>query len=289
MYMTNVTMIGLGAMGSALASAFLGAGHGVTVWNRTASKMKPLSALGASTASSLSEAVEASPIIVVCIDNYELSRDLVSENDLGQYLSGRTLVQLSTGTPKETLEFEGFIHGFDCEYIDGAIMSYPEGIGDEDAKLLFAGPQETYNRCHSILRCLGGDLRYLGSNISGAAALDMALLTHDLCCYLGVIHGAHICESENISVAEFAAMFPEGSIAREPVEVVYSGKYNEPGATLAVWDGALQRIQTQAHDSEINSEVPDFISSFFKRALAAGYGEEDVASIIKVLRSKNVA
>ena len=287
--MTDVTMIGLGAMGSALAHAFLGAGHSVTVWNRTASKMEPLSALGASAAFNVSEAVEASSIIVVCIDNYELSRNLVLENDLGEILSGRILVQLSTGTPKEAHQFEKLIRGFDCEYIDGAIMPYPEGIGAEHAKLLFSGLQETYDRCHSMLKCLGGDLRYLGSNISGAAALDMALLTQNLCCYLGAIHGAHICESENISVGELAAMFPEGSHEREPLDVIHSGRYGEPGATLAVWDGALQRIQTQALDSGINSEVPDFISSFFKRALAAGYGEQDIASIIKVMRGENIA
>ena len=117
----------------------------------------------------------------------------------------------------------------------------------------------------------------------------MALLTHDLCCYLGVIHGANICESEGIGADKLAAMFPEGHIAREPVEVIHSGRYSEPGATLTVWDAALQRIQTQAKDSGINSEIPDFVSSFFKRALAAGYGEEDVASIIKILRAKGAA
>lgn len=287
--MSDVTMIGLGAMGSALARAFIGAGHRVTVWNRTPSKMKPLAELGGHAASSISEAVEASPVTVLCIDNYAISRKLISENNIGQSLSGRTLIQLSTGSPRESREFDDFIRGFDCEYIDGAIMPYPEGIGDEDAKLLFSGPEDTYNRCYPFLECLGGDLRYLGTNISGAAALDMALLTHDLCCYLGLIHGANICESEGISVSNFAAMFPEGSIAREPVEVIYSERYGEPGATLAVWDGALKRIQAQAKDSGINSEVPDFISSFFKRALAAGYGEEDVASIIKIMRDENVA
>ena len=76
--MTDVSMIGLGAMGSALARAFLGAGHRVTVWNRTLSKMEPLSALGANAASCVSEAFEASPVIVVCIDNYELSKNLIS-------------------------------------------------------------------------------------------------------------------------------------------------------------------------------------------------------------------
>ena len=84
-------------------------------------------------------------------------------------------------------------------------------------------------------------------------------------------------------------MFAEGSLAREPAEVVHSGKFDEPGATLNVWQGALQRIQNQAKDSGINSEVPDFIAGFFKRAIAAGYGEEDIASIIKVMRSGNAA
>lgn len=287
--MTDVTMIGLGAMGGALARAFLGAGHEVTVWNRTSSKTESLLALGAYGGPSIFGAVEASPTIVICIDNYDVSRKLISDNDLGQCLSGRTLIQLSTGSPKEATEFEELIRSFDCEYIDGAIMPYPEGIGEDDARLLFAGSEEAYNRCLPILQCLGGDLRYLGSNIRGAAALDMALLTHDLCCYLGVLHGSHICESENIGVGEFVEMFPEGSIAREPVEVIHSGKFDEPGATLTVWDGALQRIQKQANDAKINSEVPDFISSFFKRAIAAGYGEEDVASIIKVMRSTNIA
>lgn len=287
--MTDLTMIGLGAMGSALARAFLGAGHSVTVWNRSASKMEPLLVLGANTVTSISEAIKASPIVVVCIDNYELSKNLVSENNLGKSLSGRTLIQLSTGSPKEASEFEEFLLEFDCEYIDGAIMAYPEEIGGKDTRFLFAGSEETYHRCQPFLRSLGGDLRYLGSNISGAAALDMALLTHFLCRYLGVIHGAQICVSENISVVEFAEMFPESSDERELLQVVHSGKYQETGATLTVWDGALQRIQTQAQDSEINREVPDFISSFFKRAIAAGYGEEDVAAIIKVMRSNNVA
>lgn len=265
--MTDITLIGLGAMGSALARAFLGAGYGLTVWNRTISKTEPFKELGANAPSELVEAIEASPMIVICIDNYEYSRALIKDNDLGQLLSGHTVIQLSTGSPKEATEFDAFIKEFDCDYIDGAIMPYPEGIGDEDAKLLFSGSQETYIRCLPLLKCLGGDLRYLGSNIRGAAALDMALLTHDLCCYLGVLHGSNICESEGINVGEFAEMFPDGSIAREPIEVVHTSIYNEPGATLTVWDAALQRIQNQANDARINCVVPDFISGFSRGQL----------------------
>jgi len=282
--MTDITMIGLGAMGSALARAFVGAGHSLTVWNRTASKMQPLAELGAHAVAGPVDAVEASPVTVVCIDNYDLTRALIMESDLARSLRGRTLIQLSTGSPREARELDELVRGFACDYLDGAIMPYPDGIGDEDAKLLFAGPQAAWKRCRPYLECLGGDLRYLGDNIAGAATIDMALLSYHLCCYLGVIHGANICAAEGIGAGKYAEMFAEHSLEREPVDAIHSGRYDNPGATLAVWDAALQTIRLQATEAGINSEVPDFISSFFKRALAAGYGEQDIASIFKIMR-----
>ena len=287
--MSDVTLIGLGAMGSALALAFLRAGHTITVWNRTQSKTEPLVAIGAKLATSVSDAVEASPITVICIDNYELTKNLISEKNLGEILANRTLIQLTTGTPKEAAELQALVTNFDCEYIDGAIMVYPDGIGSEDALFLFSGNETTYQNYQPLLSCLGGDLRYLGSNISTAASLDMALLTHELCSFLGAVHGVQICESQGIDPELLASMFPHDAVARKPIEIISSDAFTDPGATLTVFDAALQRIQSQARDTGINSEIPDLISSLFKRAIAAGYGEEDVASIIKVMRNQSVA
>ncbi len=45
--MSEVSVIGLGAMGSALVRALLRAGHRVTVWNRTSAKAEPLVREGA--------------------------------------------------------------------------------------------------------------------------------------------------------------------------------------------------------------------------------------------------
>lgn len=97
--MTDLTMIGLGAMGSALARAFVGAGHAVTVWNRTAEKTRPTVALGATSAATLAEAVQASMILVICIDNYDITKAMIEHHDAESRLSGRIIVQLSTGTP----------------------------------------------------------------------------------------------------------------------------------------------------------------------------------------------
>ncbi len=52
-----------------------------------------------------------------------------------------------------------------------------------------------------------------------------------------------------------------------------------------MWGAALQRIQQQGVDANINTEFPDFVASFFKKAVDAGYGEENVMALVKVLQS----
>ncbi|MGL5502863.1 MAG: NAD(P)-binding domain-containing protein, partial [Aeromonas veronii] len=72
--MRHLSVIGLGAMGSALATTLLKAGHPVTVWNRSAAKAAPLQALGATLASSVGAAIATSDITLVCVDNYAVSQ-----------------------------------------------------------------------------------------------------------------------------------------------------------------------------------------------------------------------
>ncbi|MFD0493920.1 NAD(P)-binding domain-containing protein [Streptomyces rhizosphaericus] len=73
-----VTVLGLGDMGTALARALLRAGHRTTVWNRTAAKAEALAAEGALTAATVGEAVAASPLVVVCLLDYDSVRQVLA-------------------------------------------------------------------------------------------------------------------------------------------------------------------------------------------------------------------
>ena len=291
--MSEISMIGLGAMGSALARALLKSGHGLTVWNRTSQKMEPLAALGAETAERVVDAVQASPLIMVCIDNYAATNQLLRNDDVVPHLAGRTVIQLSTGTPKEARDSEAWLKACGADYLDGAIESYPDGIGAEDGRLLFCGSEAAFQRSEAVLKCLGGDLRYLGENIAAAAALDLAELTESLGRYAGIVHGARLCEAEGVSADLFASLYPVGDRARELAEIIHAGDFRlgslYDGATIRVWEEVVQRLQTQARDAGMNGELPDYLSSLYKRAVAAGHGEEDIAALIKVLRDDGEA
>lgn len=284
--MSAISVIGLGTMGGALARALQRGGHGLTVWNRSAGKMKSFVANGASGASSIDEAVVASPVILVCVDSYDTTRELLGTEDVVTRLSGRILVQLSTGTPRQAQESENWFKHHKVAYIDGAIECLPTAVGTEGAQFLFAGPEAAYRAIDPLLECLGGERRYLGENIRAPATLDLAWLCQRLGQMIGGLHGVCLCESENVGLDAFEAMLPKGDRVQILVNRVKDEDYFNPDATVVVWDAASRRFKEQARDAGISSEFPDFVANIMRRAMQAGYGAEDVAALVKVLRER---
>ena len=71
-------------MGSALARALANNKHRVTVWNRTSEKAKALVEVGVRAAANFNEAVQSSPLILVCLDSYDTSRSLFGAPDIAR-------------------------------------------------------------------------------------------------------------------------------------------------------------------------------------------------------------
>jgi 3-hydroxyisobutyrate dehydrogenase-like beta-hydroxyacid dehydrogenase len=285
--MSAISIIGLGAMGSALAGTLQRAGHDIAVWNRSSEKTKPFTAKGAKGAIALEEAVVASPVILVCIDSYQTTRNLLQNEDVVARMSGRTLVQLSTGTPREAQESAAWCSQHNVTYIDGAIECLPTEVGTERALFLFAGPEQAFLTIDPLFECLGGDRRYFGDNIRAPAALDLAWLSQRLGQMIGALHGICLCESEGVDVAHFEGLLPEGDRGRMLANRITERRYQDPDATVAVWDAVSRRFQQQARDAGVGSEFPDFIAKLLRRAIRAGYGGEDMAALVKVLRKEH--
>jgi len=286
--MSDVTVIGLGAMGSAIANAFMNAGHETTVWNRSADKMHSLRTSGAHCAETATEAGAASPVVIICIDDYAATWKLFEEHGLGKILSGKTLVQFSTGTPKEARDTEtgAKVHG--TKYLDGALLAYPREIG-QDGIVVISGEENTYAEVRELLAALSSDIRYLGPAVGAAAALDVAVLSYYVCTHLGLIHGALICESEEVAADVFAATVVD-SQPSDAAEIAHLGQallkneFSNAGASIGVYSGVLDRILSQASDAGIDASIPEFANRLYKKGTETGLADEEVVALIKLLR-----
>ncbi|WP_086827116.1 NAD(P)-dependent oxidoreductase [Allokutzneria sp. NRRL B-24872] len=167
-----VSLIGLGAMGSALAAAFLKAGHRTTVWNRTAAKADDLVSNGAARAATVADAITASPLVIICVLDYPTLHDVLGGAD--DALEGRTVVNLTNGTPEQARATADKASGFD--YVDGGIMAVPVMIGEPGSLVLYSGSRAAFDRYAPVLEVLGA-AQYVGEDAGLASLYDLALLS----------------------------------------------------------------------------------------------------------------
>jgi 3-hydroxyisobutyrate dehydrogenase-like beta-hydroxyacid dehydrogenase len=288
--MSKLTLVGLGAMGSAIAQTLIENRYDLTVWNRSAEKTQGIVNLGAHSAKTLKGAIEASQVCVFCIHGYTATRSLLDDPDIIPLLAGRTIVQMSTGTPAEARAAQAWVTEQGGHYLDCSIMVYPQSIGKSEGQLLVSGPQETFDECAPFIKTLGGDIRYLGSAIGAAAALDLAVVTRLVVNTVGIVYGVHLCESEGIALRHFADMYPAGDRGHTLAMTIDKSEYDENiSATVGTSLEVVSAIQSLAVDLGINTELPDFVLGFYQRTVAAGYAAQDNASLIKVFRGINVS
>lgn len=287
---TEISCIGLGLMGSALARALLAAGHSVIVWNRSGGKTATLAKLGAEEARSFAEAVAASPVVMICIDNYGSTRALLEPAGKAGHLAGRTIISLTTGTPREAEELGAWVEAQSARYLDGAILCGPDEIGTKQGEILLSGDPQVWQATQPLLGGLAGKVRHVGHRVGAAAGLDFAWLTMSYVQFIGVAHAANICRVQGIDLQEFIDLFPaDPSPADADANTVALARmikdvdYDHPTATLQVWGAALAHLQKQARDAGIPADIPDFIAGYFQRAVNMGLGQQEAIAIYKTL------
>lgn len=283
--MTDISVIGLGLMGTALARTLHAAGHKLTVWNRSGAKMKAFEELGVACAPDFQNAVEVSDVVLICIDSYATAHGLLDGLDDPDRLKGKAVVHLTSGTPKEADTAAQRFKDAGASYLDGAILAGPDDIGTAEATLLLSGDTKAMERANARLNCLAdGGVRYLGPTFGAAAALDLAWLMTRYCNFLAAAQGALICQSEGANLDEFIRLVPDNPGLQTYARVISDEGFDTFTASLRVWGEALQHICEQGRDAGINTEIPDFVAGLFGRAVDDGLGESNVMSLIKVLR-----
>ncbi|MEO3480804.1 NAD(P)-binding domain-containing protein [Phaeobacter sp. CAU 1743] len=282
--MSEVTIFGLGLMGSALAKACQKDGVPITVWNRTIEKAEALKPVNVSIAQTISEALAASPVSIICVDDPSSVLTLFGNSEIWSHLEGRTIVQLSTSLPKQVRQDQTWLTERNADFLYGAIHCGPQDLGTKDGHILFSGPSSVYKPVEGLLSHQGGKIEYLGEDIAAVSVLDLAWLSTRFGEFIGMLHAANICQSEGIELQKFIEMFPDNARIQHHVGTIRDGTYDQRTATLSVWRASLELMKQQAIDAGMDAGFPNLVGGLFDRAVQVGYSEEHVMALFKVLR-----
>ncbi|WP_141582796.1 NAD(P)-dependent oxidoreductase [Actinomadura sp. WMMA1423] len=279
---TSVTVLGLGLMGSALAEALLKDGRTVTVWNRSRGKAEPLVAKGAVEAESAEAAVSASPLVIVCLSVYANAEEV-----LGGAAAGRTIVQLTNGTPRQARAMAGHVAGLGARYVDGGIMAVPPMIGRPEALILYSGDEEAFEEHRETLAALGG-ARFLGSDPGLAPLVELALLDAMYGMIAGFQHALALVRSEKVAATEFAPMATAWLTAMmgtlpQQARAVEAGDFATSVSSIATSQVAFPGLIETSRDQGVDPGYLLPLRALLDRAVAEGHGEDGLARLITLL------
>lgn len=169
----RISVIGLGAMGTALAKALLAGGHQVTVWNRTPARAEALAADGAKVAESSAAAMAAADLVILCVLDDAAVREHIEP--AAAQVRGKVVVNLTTTSPEQARSLGRWAEAEQVELIDGGIMAVPEMIGGPASFVLYSGAATAFERFRTVLE-LFGRAEFVGEDLGAAAMYDVSIL-----------------------------------------------------------------------------------------------------------------
>ncbi|MER7713777.1 NAD(P)-binding domain-containing protein [Streptomyces werraensis] len=283
---TPVTLLGLGAMGTALARAWLTAGHPLTVWNRTQARAHALAAEGARATESVPAAVAANTLVVVCL----LDDASVEDTLAGADLTGKDVVNLTTCTPAQARARAAWAAERGARYLDGGIMAVPPMIGVPEAGgyVLYSGARDLFEQHRDTLAVPAGTT-YVGENPSHAALHDVALLSAMYGMFAGAAHAFALIRREDVDPTAFAPLLADWLTAMAPAvhgtaEQLRGGDYTKGvTSTLAMQVAGTPTFLDTADEQGVSPELLAPFFALMRRRLAEGGGEEDLTGVIDLL------
>jgi len=270
-------------MGTALASALLGAGHRTTVWNRTAAKAEGLVAQGALLADSAGSAVNASPVIIACVSDYASLQQILAP--VADGLGGRVLVNLTSGDSAQAHEMARWTEQQGAAYLDGAIMAVPPTIGTAAAVILLSGPEAAFTTHQSTFDALG-TTAYLGEDHCLSALYDVAGLSMMWGVLNAWLHGVALLGTAGVSASTYTPFAAQ--LAQETVgwlagyaDQVDAGTYPPDDATLDTHAGAMIHLIEESERLGVNAEIPRLFKALVDRAITAGQAESSYPVLVE--------
>jgi 3-hydroxyisobutyrate dehydrogenase-like beta-hydroxyacid dehydrogenase len=152
----KVGFIGLGRMGSAMATNLLKAGHDVTVFNRSPGKQQALVELGARVASRISDACRGEAVITMLSDDNAVAGVVFGRGGIVESLAkGAIHVSMSSISVALSKELADAHAAAGQRFVAAPVFGRPEAAAAAKLFIVAGGDPATIKTCQPLLDIIG--------------------------------------------------------------------------------------------------------------------------------------
>lgn len=277
----KLAFLGLGKMGTPIASLLLQHDEDVTVWTRTAAHTEPLRQQGAKAAKTAAEAVAGAEVVFsMLLDDPAFESVFFRDKLFDDLQRGAIHVCLSTMSVELSRRLTSEHGGRGQHFVAAPVFGRPHVA--EAAKLWTAvgGAKERVERVRPLLERFSRGITVVSEHPWSAHALKLggnflitamiAALTESFI-YAEALGLDPTVFLQTVNCALFQSPFYEmyGTIMLHPPET--------PGATMAVGEKDLRLFRQAAQSGQVSTPMADLFMATFHRAFETGMKDADWA------------
>ncbi len=280
----KIAFLGLGAMGSRMASRLIDSGFEVTVWNRSPDRARPLADKGARIADTPKAATQGTDIVIAMVRDDEASRRVWLDPETGALAGmarGAIAIEMSTLTIAHVRALEAAAAKAGVRFLDAPLAgSRPQA---EAGQLIFmaGGDPVTLEQARPALDVMGVAVHHAGATGTGAA-VKLAV---------NALFGIQVA-----AMAELLGMLSaNGADVAKAVEIIGATPVASPAAKAAAASmlaGAFAPMfPVELVEKDFGymhaaggEAVPmaDAARAVMQSAMAAGYGNDNLTGVVRL-------
>lgn len=283
---------GIGLMGLPMCRRLLAAGYPLTVWNRSPDKCAALVADGARLASSPAELCRDSDMLLLCLADTAVVREVVfGEQGIAQGgRRGQLLIDFSSLEPTATREMAAELAALSgMAWLDAPVSGGTPGAEAGTLAIMVGGEAADLQRARPVLQVLGQRVTHMGA--VGAGQVTKACNQMIVACNALVIaEVVALAEQSGVDATLIAEALAGGFADSKPLQILapqMAESRFEPikwhvRTLLKDLDGAVKFSREQGSATPLSG----LAAQLMRLHASQGYLQKDPATLVELYRSK---
>jgi 3-hydroxyisobutyrate dehydrogenase-like beta-hydroxyacid dehydrogenase len=282
----NVGFLGLGAMGSAMASNLLAAGHALTVWNRSEGPAEPLASLGARVARTPGRAVQA-PVVHSMLANDQAVRAVFLEGGvLDEMDRGTVHVNHATISVALARELADAHAQRGLGYVAAPVFGRPDMAAAAKLNIVVAGHPGAVESVRPLLDVLGSRLWPVGEAPERANVVKLAGNFMLATAIESMAEASALTRAHGVSAADFLEIMTSTLFAAPAYQgygrLIAEERYAPPGFALPLGLKDVNLALAAGEAARVPLPVAGVVRDALIEALAGGGEGLDWAALAQV-------
>ncbi|ALM81779.1 NAD(P)-dependent oxidoreductase [Bordetella sp. N] len=271
----EIGLIGLGAMGRAMAANLVAAGHDVKCWNRSGGEVA-----GVTMVATPADAFQADAVLTMLADDAAISTALLDAGVLAAARPGVVHIVSSTISVAFSQALQEHHQKAGVAYVAAPVLGRPDVAAKGELNILAAGAPAAMERVRPVLEAIGKKIWPLGEQPAGAHAAKVACNMMIAMAIEAMAEAASLTDANGVPRDDFFELILgtlfAGRSYRVYSKIISEGTY-QPGfkAQLGLKDLRLAREAA----APLAAPLPmlDAVHAQMSKAVEAGGAERDWA------------